>query len=545
MTQQEINNSIHRQLTQAAQRLFEELKENIFPGNYTAKELYYQFATDSFRRDHREEITVSAGTFSATILMADIFRILTDWETMASIKKADRAAFVREDEKTVLASCTIVFPKETKHIAEYAATDEIRPMMCGVLIDCTNNCMVASDTHILTEIPLQVSGIQGEPIRQIIEPKVIKELAGKECKMELLDTDKGNIKITTAEGKIYVTNAIKGRYPDYRRVMPKVNRDGYFRLSKEGIKTLKGFTKTVIKQSGDSRGNRREDIYLKIEVPAYSETGTATYFDTYWEKTYKCNFKLETAPKADICFGAHPYHLGIGMKNWDGGVWFTDPGRAFILDNINTTCTILMPCFINGIKSDRLPGVVDAIRRHGEPEEKQEETPTTPNYTPMLSEVARLVETTATAMFALQTEMTAYYQTKVFNLVDVATDIFADLGKLLDMVAKFNEFTLAAEVAGVELDFTPIETDTEPPKSAPAAPADKVATPTAEMPIKTEFGNNRVEVVVIKNGGVRIIFTYKTRHGLIAVVPTFDPPGTDTAGRPPPLTSSTPSPFMP
>lgn len=539
MTNQEINNSIHRQLTAAAQRLFEELKEKIFPGNYTAKELYYQFATVDFRRDHREELTLSAGTFSVTILLCDVFRVLNDWETNF-IKKADRAAFVREDEKTVLASCTIVFPKETKHIAEYAATDTIRPMMCGVLIDCTNNCMVASDCHILTEIPLEVSDIQGEPIKQTIEPKVIKELAGQECKMELLDTDKGNVRITTAGGKKYVTNAIKGRYPDYRRVMPKVNRDGLFELSKDGVKTLATFVKTIIKQTKDRREGNAEII---IEIPAYSEVGTARYMDKDYDKCHECKFYIKGSPRINVCFGVHAWLLATVMKNWDGSAWFSDPCRAIVFDNTNTTCTLIFPMLAEfRIQAGHCDGVVDAIRRHGvnydialsESKVPAKQTPKTPDCTALLSEVARLVETTGTAMFALQTELTAYYQTKVFNLLDIVTDMFADLGKLLDMVAKFIDFALAAEVAGVELDFTPKETDAEPPKSASNNSADKVVVSTTETPAETEYGNNAAVVVVIKKGGVGIIPTYRPRRRLPVVAPTFEPPGTDTAVRPPP-----------
>lgn len=396
MDQKEFNINLHEQLKEAAQRIFAGLKIN--PGNYTPKTvdkiLNLSGRMDeiaSARRESRERpeaagryevrinsvisdletigltagnVSISLDTFTASMPAPLVFAKLAQWETDFSIPSAARAKFAKEPEGNVIYSCVVDFPKEAKYIAEYAGTDIVRPVMMGVCLDYKNNCLVASDTRVLTEIPAVITPLEGEPVKLLLDPAAVKAVAGQRCTIKLFDRKDDNVCIRTENDDILICTNIKGNYPDYRRVYPKVNREGLVELTKEGIKGLVNFLKGTIKQTKDKRDG---STLIKIEIPAYSASGTATYFDLDYQREKKITFAVKGSPKVDVCFGIHAFHFGIVTKNWNGCFWYLEPSRAIVFDNINTGCTVAMPMQLldrTDITPGHCAGVVPAVSRH-------------------------------------------------------------------------------------------------------------------------------------------------------------------------------------
>ena len=398
MEQNEIITALHAQLKEVAQRIFAGL--DIKPGKYNAgdvdKALKLSEQLDNIAilrhesREHpavaerharkiddiminiecsgvpNEVITISYYTFRASMPAAMVFAKLVEWEKTFKIKTADKAVFVKEEEGEVIGSCVVGFPKEAKYAAEYAGTDSVRPVCMGVYLDIKNSCIVATDTHAITEYPVIISDIEGEPLNLIIDPKIIKAVAGQRCEVKLIKDTEKNISIKTEKGDVYTCENIKCNYPDYRRVYPKVNRAGLVELTKEGAKALENFAKSTVKQTKDTRYNYIP-ITIKIEIPAYSSTGKATYYDRGYQAEKVVEFALKGSPRVDIVFGIHAFHLAIAAKNWTGCFWYADPSRPIVFDHIKSTCTVVMPRTLTedtAFAPGSCAGVVDTLERH-------------------------------------------------------------------------------------------------------------------------------------------------------------------------------------
>lgn len=428
--------------------------------------------------DLKEPVTISVDTFTATIPAALVFAKLVAWEREFSISTAAKAKFVKEEEAEIIASCIVDFPKEAKYIVDYVSTDQLRPIVTGVCLDTANNCIVATDTHVLTVIPITASNINGDNIKTIIDAKVIKACAGQRCTVEMLKDVEKDIRIRTEKGDVYTTASIRGNYPAYDRVLPKVNRIGLVELTKEGIKTLANFAKGTVKQAKDSRDGNTS---IRIEVEAYADHGTAVYYDPEYQREKKVTFNLKGSPEINVAFEIHAFNLSIVTKNWDGCFWYQSPFRPITFDNINTACTIAMPMqprMTGTIKPDECAGIVEARKRWQymlaeaqamQQEQAQKVQPATtekPDYSPVALAVADLCAMIIkTATTAKTVEIRAALE-PVCNALELAPM----LGTLLAMSAKALEIERLAESANIDLtapEETP-EEQTTPEEPAPA-----------------------------------------------------------------------------
>ena len=448
MEQNEIITALHAQLKEAAQRIFAGL--DIRPGKYTAAEadkaLNISGRMDEIadaRNESRqmpataetnaakiariisdleavgiadEEITISYDTFNASMPAGLVLAKLAEWEKEFKIKTIDKAVFIKEEEGEVIGSCVVEFPKEAKYVAEFAGTDSMRPVCMGVYLDIKNSCIVATDTHAVTEYPVIISDVEGEPLNLNIDPKIIKAVAGQRCEAKLIKDAEKNISIRTEKGEVYTCGNIKGRYVDYRRVYPKVNRAGLVELTKDGAKALVNFAKSTVKQTKDTRYGR---TCIKIEIPAYSAIGTATYYDTYYQSEKSVKFTVKGSPRIDIVFGIHAFHLAMVTKNWNGCFWFLDPSRPITFDNIKSACTIVMPMQLlveTAFKCGSCAGVVDALKRHNYDIAEAEAT----SY--QRAEEKRISEESATITRAEKEECALRYCKVKGTAADIVTD---------------------------------------------------------------------------------------------------------------------------
>lgn len=446
MEQNEIITALHTQLKEAAQRVFAELK--IRPGKYSATEAdkalnlsgmmdeiaaaryeSRQYPATEQRNAAKiagvmadldtagipdEIITITCEAFNASMPAALVFAKLAEWEKTFKIKTADKAIFIKEEEGEVIASCVVEFPKEAKHIANYVGADPWKPVLMGVCLDVVNSCIVATDTHVLTEIPVIVSSIEGELNKLIIDPKVIKAVAGQRCEIRLIKDAEKNISIRTEKGDVYTCENIKGNYPNYRRVYPKVNRDGLVEIA--DIKSLATFAKGVVKQA---KSAGKSEPCILIEIPAYSAEGTATYFDDYTQTARSIKFALKGSPRIDVVFGMSAPVLAIVAKNWDGCLWFCDPSRPIVFDNTNTTCTIAMPMQSDcktELVAGSCAGIVDAIDRRNYNAAEMKETEQ------RQAEEKRISEEALTITRAEKEECALHYCKTKGVMADIVTD---------------------------------------------------------------------------------------------------------------------------
>jgi len=115
-----------------------------------------------------------------------------------------------------------VFRRMVKQVSIAAATDEVRPLFTGVLIDLTEQglTMVASDTH---RLAIAFDDWQGEGEAKLIIPcRTMQEIA------RLASGDEGLIEITASRNQAYfkfdnivlASRVIAGQYPDYNQVLP-------------------------------------------------------------------------------------------------------------------------------------------------------------------------------------------------------------------------------------------------------------------------------------------------------------------------------------
>jgi DNA polymerase-3 subunit beta len=111
-----------------------------------------------------------------------------------------------------------------KQVSVAAATDEVRPLFTGILIELAGPelIMVASDTH---RLAIAVGGWQGEgtgEAKLILPCRTMQEIA------RLAVGDEGIIEIVASRNQAYfrlenitfASRVISGQYPDYHQVLP-------------------------------------------------------------------------------------------------------------------------------------------------------------------------------------------------------------------------------------------------------------------------------------------------------------------------------------
>ena len=114
------------------------------------------------------------------------------------------------------------FRRMVRQVSIAAATDEVRPLFTGILIELTGAdvVMVASDTH---RLAIAVGGWQGEGEAKLVLPcRTMQEIA------RLAVVDEGMIEIIASRNQAYfrlenitfASRLISGQYPDYHQVLP-------------------------------------------------------------------------------------------------------------------------------------------------------------------------------------------------------------------------------------------------------------------------------------------------------------------------------------
>lgn len=386
--------NIHNQMKEEAKAIFSHLTNemgiSIQPGNYTAAEIEKQFnVTDKMSycrywldkgrieslgyatcmENYNEELIkmgywgepleFSAGEFKCSIVRCSIFAKLAQWESAFRIPAKDKAQFTKEEESETVATFTLEIPKAAKVLSNYVSKDTIRPAMTQIYIDIANSAAVGSDTHILGEYPVKISNQEGEINYVWIDPKTFKTLAGQMVNVEIIKEGK-LAKITTERGQIFQCEQIRDKYPDYRRVMPRVHRDGLFEVEKSDIKAIRDFAKSL---------SRKPDFAacVKLTISAFSDNGKLEWNDPDTQTIKAINFSLVGSPKVNVEIGLKANNLCRIAEDWNGCIWYCDPCRPLVFDSNAGRCAIIMPMHIETVTefgqiSDKCE--VPSIRRH-------------------------------------------------------------------------------------------------------------------------------------------------------------------------------------
>ena len=370
MDNKELNMAIYSQMAEVAKSVFEMLQnenQGILPGNYTASEIEKQFEVSGKMKECRrhvdngrflnevqrdeyykeleclgywgESVSFGYGEFRCSIIRCSIFAKMAQWESMARIPAKNKVIFTKEEETEAIGSCTLVIPKESKILAEYASKDYIRPNLCSVLVDVENGNAVASDTHVLGIYGVEISDIDGQISKCWIDPKTWKKIAGKRVRIEIIK-DVKIAKIITEKNEIFQCEQFSN-FPDYFRVLPSVSKEGFFQVA--DTKKIREFAKSLLKKS---------QPVIRITLPAYSSKGTMEWEDSIDETAKRIEFEVCGTSKINIRFGIGARQLYQVADDWNGVVWYSSSARPLIFDNDNGKCTVSMPMNIINEKDE-------------------------------------------------------------------------------------------------------------------------------------------------------------------------------------------------
>lgn len=129
---------------------------------------------------------------------------------------------------------------EAKHWKEVVSSDWMRPVMCGVFFDLVNMCMVATNSHLLVECPIDIEWSKEELELTDTQRLEILQKQSKIVPIELFDRRKymGDPKYYTFDPvfdlsddefaqvwlgpeMIFRCRYIDGKFPNYKAVYPQ------------------------------------------------------------------------------------------------------------------------------------------------------------------------------------------------------------------------------------------------------------------------------------------------------------------------------------
>lgn len=355
----DINSMILAQLNKIAVEYMSQLNKNYddfitLPiGNYSAKEIRKLQLKHKFPEIDTTECRVSAGTFEMVFPKNLIFEMLARFEATFKPKSANRIKLVREMPTNVIAEFIVTIPKESKALATQVSTDNFRPNLCGVCIDTANNAIVATDTGILSEVKAEIELISGEHKYILVDAKSFKQIAGQTTIIEVSDNKTVTI---TADNGIVVHAEVISNYVAYRRVLPKLSRNGYIKVCKEDVKNVMAFAKSAKE-------------WFDITVDKGSDEMILKSYDAYSETTKSAKVKLEFAARNDIRLRLSSSKFTKMGTSWLGGLWFNDSSRPLVLDCKGMLYTLLMP-LVGKEHAEVSERDIECLERHNSVTEK-------------------------------------------------------------------------------------------------------------------------------------------------------------------------------
>lgn len=290
--------------------------------------------------------TVTVDTFTCSFPPMQVFKLVKYWKSLAKAK--DDIIFTYEEEinREFVGSVEIKLENATnaKLLANSVADDELRPMMNCVLVELNATSgdinFVASDGHELGVISNNPATIctphaEGDMVLQALFSKAdwkrICDYARKQKSSVCFEVYKRSVDeymetMVAVLGDTKVKSQQKGRFPNWKSVMPDLSTMKHFTIADEDVKSAQ---KWLTKVKGYS-------TYDSVAVSVYKGSDTI-YFDTDNATT---TFRLSRP--SDITLGTR-----LGIKRMQtkkfSGFWFPKFGGATIVDDANCDLMLVMP----------------------------------------------------------------------------------------------------------------------------------------------------------------------------------------------------------
>ena len=205
------------------------------------------------------------------------------------------------------------FRRMVKQVSIAAATDEVRPLFTGILVELAGLelVMVASDTH---RLAIAVGNWQGESVGQaklILPCRTMQEIA------RLAVSDEGMIEIIASRNQAYfrlenitfASRVISGQYPDYHQVLPATELyQSHTVINRE--KLTESLERAALLSRDTARGKanivclnwRGEGLILTAEAPEVGhihEELPATLSGEQIESSYNARYLLDALKVMD------------------------------------------------------------------------------------------------------------------------------------------------------------------------------------------------------------------------------------------------------
>ena len=377
MNEKEFNQRILKELLILGKSVFEELT-GLTAGTYTAAELVAANTNQKSNKrniwfnvpDADKSLSVCVDTFRCAFPRSEAFRYIWKFEQLAGIKQADKIRFSKiEESEKLLCWFDMWITKEHTKAKKLVSSDKLRPNICKIYLDPYNSTLVATDCYTLKEYPVQIAlgGKLPEGLRLYIEPKDISQMVGR-CSVHVYQKISGELvehitEIRNESGNIYRCSMDSAmRYPNYRSVYPKVGKEGFIQINKEGVKSISDFIKTLNRLS--------EESIFTISAEEYSNKVVFRYAQNVSTDEHEITVTLESPAQISMKVGFKANNFSRLLAGWSGGIWITSTSSAAILDDKAATVGIVMPSLAEGTFCPNFVREISAVDRYKEPEPK-------------------------------------------------------------------------------------------------------------------------------------------------------------------------------
>lgn len=171
---------------------------------------------------------------------------------------------------------SVEIPKEVKNIGKYTESPKegYHPALQAVCLEPENGKMIASDTRILYTVDVECFGTWpapngGRPFQCYIDPKAMREFAGKTVDIAVWLDEENNQKVTACESAgVLSQHSMCGRnvcYPDWQRVIPR-NHAAAIKVAPDAVKPLREFLKANMGRTKSECRERQAVIHITPEA---------------------------------------------------------------------------------------------------------------------------------------------------------------------------------------------------------------------------------------------------------------------------------------
>ncbi len=341
----DLNKKIALRMQEVSVDVWADLSSMFPDGSYTSNQVYefLEERHDGLTSVCHEEVTIEVDTFRCSVPKYMFFKILHQFEKMASIPTKNRKKFIRQANSGECADVSFVV-ELTKPIMSLTKSvldkkEKLRPVLQRVALDYVNGFVVATNGRLLSARKANYQNVSAKESARNM-PVLITTPAFKQCQgstMVSATMQNGmpdKYQFLAEDGSYYEEDAV-GRYPNWKAVVPKeLYRSGRVTLSKDGVKQFLKFAKQADKNADVDRDGK--NLIIQTE----GNDLVLLYVDKGKQQTY--TIELAEEPDAfTICIDPIWFKM---LDGWNGTMWVSGYSRAVIFDMDETTdFHLLMP----------------------------------------------------------------------------------------------------------------------------------------------------------------------------------------------------------